>query len=178
MMKACWLPVSPDAQGNYLASPGGRYAALLNVDTRASLSDVTSALAKEDFTVTYAWATGQPNRNAVFIDDWLAKLPQPASGTVWMYLELNFTGDMPKTVAAHIHKCILFICGDANIVYLLTAQQVADNYAPCGPGDPQAGNCPVLPPPISCPPAPSAWKPALIGAAVGGALVGAIVVLR
>ena len=178
MSKKCWILLNPDPKGNYLATPGHRYAVLLGVDSRASASDVTKELAKEHFQVTYSWQTGQPNRSSVFIDDWISKLPPPTSGTVWMYFELNFTGDAPITVISRIHKCILFICGDASIAYVFESQDVPDNYAPCGPGDPQAGSCPPLPPPCAtCSPAPVPWKPALVGAAIG-IVVGAIAAIR
>lgn len=171
-MKKCWFLTNPDAAGNYLATPGRRYAALVGVDARASVSDVAKELVKEGFAVTYSWQTGQPNRNAVFMDTWLAGLPQPTPGTNWMFFELNFTGDSPRTVVSTIHKCLFFICGDARIAYVFEARDVADDYAPCGPGDPQKGACPELPPPCAtCAPQPMPWKPVAIGAAIGGTVV-------
>lgn len=177
-MKSCWIPISPNPTGNYLATPGNRYAALLSVDSRAKLSDVTDALAKQDFTVTYSWQTGQANRQQFFIDNWIADLPAPTQGTIWIYLELNYTGDMPKTIARHVQKCVLWICGNVDIAYIFEAQQVDDGYHPCGPGDPQKSpdaasasgtsstpGCPDLPPPCPAPPPqPNPWKPALVGA--------------
>ena len=97
-MKSCWVLINPDAKKNYLATPGNRYAALLSVDARASLSDVTDELAKLGFKVTYSWQSGQENRDSVFIDNWIARLPAPTKGTVWMYFELNYVGDVPKTI--------------------------------------------------------------------------------
>ena len=179
-MKKCWQLILPDQRRNYLATPGNRYAALLGVDNRASVGDVVKELEKQDFKVTYSWQTGQPNRDTVFIDRWIAQLPPPTKGTVWMYFELNFTGSAPKTIVGHIHHCLLLVlCGDADIAYVFEATDVPDNYAPCGPGDPQAGSCPPLPPPCAtCPPAPIPWKPLLIGIAVGGAVVGAFARVR
>ena len=183
-MKSCWILINPDAKKNYLATPGNRYAALLSVDSRASLSQVIDELAKNlAFKVTYSWMSGQPNRNAVFIDSWLAKLPAPTKGTNWMYFELNFVGDVPKTIVSHIQHClhllIVKICGNADIAYVFEAQQVDDNFHPCGPGDPQAGTCPPLAPPCAaCPPASIPWKPVLVGAVLGGAAVGAFAALR
>ncbi len=179
-MKKCWSLINPDQRGNYLATPGNRYAALLGVDARASVGDVVKELEKQNFKVTYSWQSGQPNRGSVFIDDWIAKLPPPTSGTVWMYFELNFTGDVPKTIVSHIHHCLLLVlCGDASIAYVFEAKDVPDNYAPCGPGDPQAGSCPPLPPPCAtCPPAPIPWKSAFVGAIIGGVVGGVVVALR
>jgi len=174
-MKKCWQLVNPDLKGNYLATPGNRYAVLLGVDSRASVDDVKKELVKEHFAVTYAWQTGQPNRNAVFIDSWLASLPAPTKGTVWMYFELNFTGDSPVTVVSRIHKCLFFVCGDASIAFVFEAKDVPDNYAPCGPGDPQAGSCPPMPPPCAtCPPARFPWKTLVAGAVIGGVTAVAI----
>jgi hypothetical protein len=175
-VKSCWVLINPDAKKNYLATPGNRYAALLSVDARASLSDVTDELAKLGFKVTYSWQSGQANRDSVFIDNWIARLPAPTKGTVWMYFELNYVGDVPKTIVSHIQKCkYLAFCGNVDIAYIFEAQQVPDNYAPCGPGDPQAGNCPPLAPPCAAPPpAPFPWKPALLGAAVGAVFAAAM----
>lgn len=134
------------------------------------MSDVTSELAKQEMAVTYGWMSGQPNRNTYFVDTWLANLPPPASGTVWMYFELTYNGSMGKTIARHVEKCVLFICGSVDISYIFEAQEVADNYAPCGPGDPQHGSCAPLPPPCpGCSPPPSPWKPVLYGVSAGGA---------
>jgi hypothetical protein len=175
----CWVQISPDGAGNYLASPGQRYAALLSVDTRAKLSDAVDELKKEGFVVTYSWQSGQAGRNQFFIDNWIASLPTPTKGTAWMYFELNYTGSVPKTVARHIQKCILFICGSVDIMQLFEAQEVAEGTHPCGPGDPQTASCPPTPPPCAaCPPAPNPWKPALIGAAVGAAFAGVIAAMR
>lgn len=185
-MKNCWVPFNPDPSGNYLASPGGRYAVLLSVDSRASISDVTDELGKQNFQVTYSWVGGQPTRQPVpgskvsfAIDMWLANLPKPTSGTVWMYFELTFTGNTPKALARHVEKCVLFICGSVDIAYAFAEHQVADDFYPCGPGDttvpPNGGvsPCPPLPPPCPGPaPAPNPLKPALAGAAVGAAVVG------
>ena len=174
-MRTCWVPVSQDSSGNYLATPGNRYAALLSVDSRANVSDATDELNKNGFQVTYSWQSGQPTRGQFFIDNWLANLPAPASGNVWMYFEANFTGDTPRTIARTFEKCVLWICGSGTLSYVFEAQQVPDSYAPCGPGDPQTGACPPLPPPApGCPPQPNPWKPALTGAAAGGALVGLV----
>jgi len=174
-MKTCWVPVSADPQGNYLATPGGRYAGLLSVDSRASVSDAVNELNNQGFQVTYSWQSGQPTRGQFFVDNWLANLPAPTPGTVWMYFELDFTGDVPRAVARSFHKCILWICGTGTIAYVFEAQQVPDNYAPCGPGDPQTGTCAPLPPPApGCPPEPNPWKPVLVGVFVGGTLVGLV----
>jgi len=165
------VPLSLNPAGMYLAEPGGRYAVLLSVDSRASLTDVTGALGKESFQVSYAWQSGQPVRNQFFVDTWLAGLPAPTAGTVWMYFEMSYTGDTPLTFARHIEKCILFICGSADIAYAFSAQSVPDNTSPCGPGDPQTGTCAPLPPPCpGCPPKPVPWKPALAGAGVGAGI--------
>jgi hypothetical protein len=193
-MKTCWLPINPDSSGKYLASPGGRYAALIAVDNVAGIDKVVDALQKQSFQVTYSWKGGQPVRHQFLIDRWLASLPPPASGRTWMYFELTYTGDMPKTIVPHIQKCLVewpikALCGTADIAYVFSAQQVDDSYHPCGPGDPQktpdapppaqAGcpdcptypPCPDLPPPCpGCPPAPLPWKPLLAGAAVGSAI--------
>lgn len=179
-MKSCWMLVTPDPSRNYLATPGNRYAALLSVDARAQMSDVTDELAKLDFKVTYSWQSGQANRNSVFIDNWIAKLPPPTKGTVWMYFELNYIGDVPKTIVSHIRKCkALVFCGNVDIAYIFEAQQVADDAHPCGPGDPQTASCqPMAPPCSACPPAPIPWKPLLIGALAGSVLMGAIGAMR
>jgi len=173
MSKQCWVPLSPDAAGKYLASSGGRYAALLSVDSRAKLSQVVNELKKQDFVVTYAWQSGQvlPTRNETASYQWLAGLPPPTQGTVWMYLELNYVGDLPRTIARTIHKCVLFICGTATLAYVFELRSVGDTYQPCNPGEPQNPACPPLPPPApGCPPEPSPWLPALAGAAVGAAM--------
>lgn len=175
----CWSPISPDAQGNYLASPGNRYAALLSVDTRAKLSDAVDELKKEGFAVTYSWQSGEANRNRFLIDNWIAALPSPTKGTNWMYFELNYAGDTPKTVAKHIQKCILFVCGSVDIAQLFEAREVPDGTHPCGPGDPQTANCPPVPPPCAaCPPASNPWKPALLGAAVGAIFASVVAAFR
>lgn len=168
-MKTCWVRVPPDQTGNYLVTPGGRYAALLSVDDRANLSDATKALGDDGFQVSYAWMTGQPNRATYFVDNWLAGLPAPSSGNVWMYFELNFTGDVPRTIQGTFEKCILWICGSGTIEYAFAAQQVADDFHPCAPGDPQGT---ALQPPPPAPPRSSAWKPVLVGAGIGGAALG------
>lgn len=171
----CWISIAPDVQGNYLASPGNRYAALLSVDTRAKMSDAVNELTKEGFVVTYSWQSGQPGRGTFLIDNWIAALPAPTKGTNWMYFELNYTGSVPKTVAKHIQRCVLFICGSVDITQLFEAQEVPEGTHPCGPGDPQTANCPPAPPPCAaCPPKPNPWKPALIGAAVGAAFAAAM----
>jgi hypothetical protein len=191
-MKSCWLPINPDQKNNYLASPGGQYAALLAVDKVASMDKVVDALKKQDFQVTASWQSGQPVPPSL-MGNWLASLPPPANGRTWMYFELKYGGDMPKTIVRHIEKCLIdmgfvkSLCGTADISYVFSAQQVDDGYHPCGPGDPQktpdvpppaqAGcpdcptypPCPDLPPPCpGCPPPSFPWKPALIGAAIGG----------
>ena len=174
----CWTSISPDAQGNYLASPGNRYAALLSVDARAKVSDAVDELKKEGFTVTYSWQSGQPTRGQFLIDNWISGLPAPTKGTNWMYFELNYAGDVPKTVAKHIEKCVFFVCGSVDIVQLFEAREVADGTHPCGPGD-HAGDCPSPPPPCAaCPPAPNPWKPALLGAAVGAIFAGVLASVR
>jgi len=172
-MKPCWVPIFPDpSSGKYLASPGGRYAALLSVDARASLNAVENELKKQDFHVTYSWQSGQPIRGPSGIDNWLAALPAPTRGTVWMYFELNFVGDAFKSIATHIEKCILFLCGSADLKSVLELQQVADGYHPCFPGDTQAGAGTPLPPPTPGPPPKLVpWVPI---AAAGAGIVGAI----
>jgi hypothetical protein len=182
-VKACWVPINPDPKSNqYLATPGGRYAVLLSVDSRGSMSDVTDELKKNNFTVTYSWQSGQPTRNQFDVDNWLANLPKPTSGTNWMYFEMNFTGDSPQLFARSFQKCVNLlitkICGNVDVAYLFEAQQVADNFHPCGPGDPvksmpNCPTCPDLPPP--CPaaaPAPTPFKPLVGGLVVGGLVAG------
>jgi hypothetical protein len=199
-MKTCWLPINIDQKGNYLASPGGRYAALIAVDTVATMDKVVDALQKQQFQVTYSWHSGQPVRHQYLMDRWLASLPAPASGRTWMYFELTYVGDMPKTIVPHIQKCLIdfgpvhSLCGTADIAYVFSAQQVDDSYHPCGPGDPQktpdasppaaAGcpdcptypPCPDLPPPCpGCPPPSFPWKPVLAGMALGASAAGGVV---
>jgi hypothetical protein len=169
-MKWCWVPISPDAQGKYIAEPGGFYAALLAVDTRGTVSDVTGDLTKQGFQVIYTWESGQPTRGKFFVDNWLANLPKSAEGTRWIYLELKYAGSEMKSIARHFEKCTLGICGAADVSYVFAATQVPDIFHPCGPGDPNQGSCSPLPPPCpGCPPKPSPWKPAMLGAAAGGA---------
>jgi hypothetical protein len=171
-MKICWIPVSPDSSGKYLASPGNRYAVLLNVDSRASLSTVADELKKQNFNVTYSWQSGQAVRGEFLIDRWIRSLPAPAPGKTWMYLELDYAGNSPKVLASSIKKCVLFICGTADIVNAFEAQSVSDDTHPCGPGDPQTGNCPACPPPSpGCTTPEFQWKPA-VAAGVAGLLFG------
>jgi len=166
-MKSCWIPISPDTSGKYLATPGNDYAALISVDARAPMSVLTDALTKQGFAITYAWQSGQPTRTMAIIDRWLDTLPAPAAGKVWMYLEMTFNGDVPKLIVGSYQKCVLMICGSADVSYLFESREVADNYAPCNPGE-SGGNCPALPPPNpGCPVPPNPWKPALIGAGAG-----------
>jgi hypothetical protein len=172
-MITCWIPLSPDQAGNYLAEPGGRYATLISVDARASLDTIASALGNWDLSATYSWQSGQPTRQQFLIDRWLANLPAPADGKVWMYFEIDFTGDTARTIVSHIEKCVLsVICGSADISYVFEAQQVADNFHPCGPGDPQGAQ---LPPPSPGPPVSSPWKPAIIGGIAGLALTAIVI---
>ena len=184
-MIACWIPISPDPSGNYLATPGHRYAALISVDARAPMSAITDALKNQNFNVTYSWQSGQPTRQQFLVDRWLSGLPDPTAGTTWMYFEMNYDGDVPRTLASHIQKCVLFICGTADISAVFEAQDVADDYIPCGPGDtrqpaaPLPG-CPACVPPIppvipGCPPPPSPVGSALAGAAAGAVLGGLVV---
>ncbi len=169
-MRWCWVPISPGSEGKYIAEPGGFYAVLLAVDSRASISDVADTLTKQSFQVAYSWQGGTPTRGKFWIDDWLAKLPASAEGTRWMYLELRYAGTEMKSIARHFEKCVLMICGAADVAYVFEAKQVPDDWHPCGPGDPNQGTCPPLPPPCpGCPPKPNPWRPALVGAAVGGA---------
>src|SRR5438552_1697208 len=116
-MKTCWIPLSP-ADGKYLATPGNRYAALIGVDARAPLDSIADALKNQSFDVTYSWQSGQPVRQQFLVDRWLAGLPTPTEGTVWMYFEMNYTGDLPRPIASHIEKCVLFVCGSADIAYV------------------------------------------------------------
>jgi hypothetical protein len=187
-MKTCWVLISPDSSGKYLATPGHQYAALLSVDDRAKLSDVTSELENQDFQVSYSWQSGQTMRSQSGIDAWLATLPAPTKGTVWMYLELTLLGGVPRSIVRHIKKCILFICGSVDISYVFEAQQVDDSYQPCNPGEPVVAPtvepnaacpacplCPALPPPCpGCSPPPNPWKPAIAGAAAGGGMVAGV----
>ena len=175
-MKTCWISIPPDQAGNYLATPGKRYAALVGVDARASLTDLEGALNKQGFDVTYTWQSGQAVRQQFFIDRWLASLPAPTAGTVWMYFEMNYNGDAMRTIVGHFQKCVLFICGNADIAYVFEAQEVADDFHPCGPGDPES-TTPPLTPPAACPPQASPWGPALVGAAAGAALTAAILLV-
>ena len=130
---------------------------------------ISDALKNQGFDVTYTWQSGQAVRQQYFIDRWLASLPDPTAGTVWMYFEMNYNGDMPKTIVGHIQKCVLFVCGNADISFVFEAQDVADNYSPCGPGDPQSPTPPPEPCP-ACPPESFPIKPMLIGGAVGAVL--------
>lgn len=176
-MISCWIPINPDSSGNYLATPGNRYATLISVDARAPLSSIADALKNWNLAVTYSWQSGQPTRQQFLVDRWLSGLPAPADGKTWMYFEMNFTGDVPKTIVSHIEKCVLFICGSADIVNVFESQQVADDYHPCGPGDataptPPPPGCPPCATPIppvvpGCPAEPAPWKPLALGAGAG-----------
>jgi hypothetical protein len=164
-MKTCWIPINPDTSGNYLATPGNHYAVLLSVDSRASMKDVTDELNKNELSVIYGWQSGQQTRKRFAIDRWLEMLPPPADGTVWMYFELAYTGSTPKTLARHVEKCVLFICGSVDITYAFEAQQKPDDYAPCSPGE--SGGASIPPPCPQCP-RPNTMKPFLVGAGIGG----------
>lgn len=187
-MIACWIPINPDSSGNYLATPGNRYATLISVDARAPLDTIASALKNWNLDVTYSWQSGQPTRQKYLVDRWLSGLPAPAEGKTWMYFEMNYVGDVPKVIVSHIEKCVLFVCGSADITNVFESRQVADDYHPCGPGDTQAPappppgcpTCPALIPPVmpGCPAEPNPLKPALLGAGAGfllGALVVAVI---
>lgn len=171
-MKKCWVSFNPNPSGNYLATPGNRYAVLLSVSSHATLDRVTSELAKEGFISTYSWQSGQPSRKQFIIDRWIETLPPPAQDTSWLYFELTYSGDMPKTLARHVEKCVLFVCATIDIAYAFEERLVPDDYAPCGPSDPArpAGACPA---PLPCPGGSksSVLVPALVGAGVGGATV-------
>lgn len=170
-MKICWLQVDPNAQGKYIATPGAYYAVLMSVDKRGSVSDIVSELTKQEFRVNYSWEYGQPTARGYLVDNWLAGLTPSAEGTRWIYFEGWYTGNAARSLAKHVEKCVLGICGAADVAYLFEAQQVPDNYHPCGPGDPNKGSCPALPPPCpGCPSTPFPLKPMLLGAAAGGVL--------
>jgi hypothetical protein len=181
-MKECWVPVAAASDGNYLATPGNAYAALVSVDKRASMADVEAELKKQDLAITYAWQTGQPNRGQFYIDNWIASLPPPPDGDVWMYFELKYTGDVPRSIARHVEKCILFVCGGADVVHVFEAQQVADDYSPCGPGDPQAAQTPTAETTTAAAstvrPRTATWKPVAVGAAAVAAVAGVVWLAR
>jgi len=164
-MITCWIPVSPDPAGNYLATPGNRYAALISVDARAPISTLIDALKTQGFDVTYSWQSGQAVRAQFLVDRWIASLPAPADGKVWMYFEMNYTSDTPKSLASHIQRCVLFICGSADISNVFEARQVPDDTHPCGPGDPQG--TPLPPPSPGCP-----AEPFPLGATIAGGVFG------
>jgi hypothetical protein len=190
-MKTCWIPFNPDTSGKYLATPGNHYAVLLSVDSRASMTDVTDELSKNELSVIYGWQSGQPTRKRFAIDRWLEMLPPPDDGTIWMYFELAYTGSMPRTLARHVEKCVLFVCGSVDIVYAFEAQQMPDNYEPCSPGETGGWTPGILPgvPPnatmdlVRCPDGSvhragqcpmSTGKKVAIGGAVVAAILGGI----
>jgi hypothetical protein len=168
-MITCWVSVSPNQAGNYLATPENRYAVLINIDARATLNTVTDALKVQGFDVTYSWQSGQVIRGEVFIDRWIRSLPTPASGKTWMYFEMDYTGSTPKTIVGHIEKCILSICGSMDVTNVFEAQKVADDFHPCSPGDPQGA--PLAAPNPGSPAQRFQWQPA-VAAGVFGLFVG------